>query len=189
MNIATQLLKNKSAEQTVFTSTEIRQLCDVSDQTALYSALTYATKKGYLHRITRGIYALSPSYSKTELANKLRKPSYISLYTVLQSAGVVFQPYTSIFVVTNRSEEIQLDGQNYIYRKIKNEILLNPLGIENRAEVSQATKERALCDKLYLDGDEFFDNLRDVNWDLMAELNQKVYQDNETITRFIKKNI
>ena len=187
MNIASQILKNKPTHQTVFTNTEIKQLCQISNQTTLHSALIYATKKGYLYRITRGIYALDQKYSAAEFANKYRQPSYISLYTTLQSAGVIFQPYDSIYAITNRSEITTINGQKYIYRKIKNEIMLNTLGIINKPEISEATPERAICDKLYLDGDEYFDNTREISWQLMLKLNQDVYQNNEVITQFIKK--
>ena len=155
---------------------------------SITDALLYATKKGYLHKITRGVYALGKDYSKLELANKLRRPSYISLYTVLQQKGVVFQPYSSIFVVDGRSQELELEGQKYVYRKIKDSILLNPLGIETVDEVTVAGIERAICDKLYLDGLEYFDNLRDVDWDVMTKLNAEVYNNSKVIADFIERN-
>lgn len=152
------------------------------------NAIAYATRSGQLHKITKGVYSLGQEYSKLELANKLRRPSYISLYTILQEKGVVFQPYSSIFVVNRRSQEIELEGQNYIYRKIKDDILLNPLGIEVVDEVSKATLERAICDKLYLDGLEYFDNIRDVNWEFMKRLNTEVYGYSKIIIDFIERN-
>ncbi len=186
MNIASKILNKKNDNQTIFTITEILQITGVNDTSILNSSLGYAINKGYIYRITRGIYSLKKEYSKEELANKLRKPSYISLYTVLQKSGVVFQPYTSIYAITNRSEDIEVDGQKYIYRKIKDDILLNNLGIENINGVMTAMNERAICDKLYLDGEEYFDNIRDINWDLMKELNTKVYMNNPIISNFIQ---
>lgn len=187
MNIASQILKHKNEDQTVFTTAEISQLCSIKNPIYLYSALIYATNKRDLIRIARGIYALSEKYSRKQLANKYRSPSYISLYTTLIEEGVVFQYYSSIFVITNRSEETTIDKQKYIYRKIKNEILLNPLGIVNKQGISQATKERAICDKIYLDGDEYFDNLSEINWQMMKKLNNELYN-NSNIRKFILKN-
>lgn len=188
MNISGVLAKNKRSNQTIFLRAEIPQLINGVDKHAISNAIAYATRSGQLHKITRGVYSLGQEYSKLELANKLKRPSYISLYTVLQERGVVFQPYSSIFVINGRSQEIELEGQNYIYRKIKDNILLNPLGIEVVDEVSKATPERAICDKLYLDGLEYFDNLRDVNWEFMAKLNAEVYGNSKTIADFIKRN-
>jgi predicted transcriptional regulator of viral defense system len=188
MNIANKIIKNKAKDQTVFTTIEIKQLCNIVSEIELYSSLIYATNKGYLYRISRGIYSINRDYSRIEFANKFRNPSYISLYTVLNLNGVVFQPYSTINIITNRSEEAEIDGQKYIYRKIKDEILLNPFGIIDKEGIHIATSERAICDKLYLDGDEFFDNLREINFELMKEINEKVYQNNKAITTFILKN-
>ncbi len=187
MNIATRILQNKPQNQTVFTTIEIKQLCKITNQIALHSALIYATNRNHLYRITRGIYALNQNYSKEEFANKFRRPSYISLYTVLQQEGIVFQPYTSVYAIANRSEAAQVNRQKYVYRKIKDEILLNSLGVENKNGVSKAAPERALCDKLYLDGDEYFDNLRNIDWSFISQLNEDVYQNNPSITKFIKQ--
>ena len=140
-----------------------------------------------LDRISRGIYCFSKDYSRQEFANKYRTPSYISLYTVLQESGVVFQLYSSIYLIANRSQETEIDGQKYIYRKIRDEILLNPLGISSLNNVYKAGPERAICDKLYLDGLEHFDNLRNINWDFIRRLNQEVYHHHRAIADFLTK--
>ena len=188
MNIANQILKNQAKNQTVFTTVEIKQLCNIYKPVELHSALIYATNKGYLYRITRGIYALNRDYSRVEFANKFRTPSYVSLYTVLNKNGVVFQPYSDITIVSNRSEVTEIDGQKYIFRKIKDAILLNSIGVLDVDGIYTAATERAICDKLYLDGDEYFDNLREINWEFMKELNEKVYCNNSVIDYFISKN-
>ncbi len=185
MNIVSRILSKKANYQTVFTLTDITQLTG-SGSSSLIPALTYARKMGYIKKIMRGIYSLNDNYSKEEFANKYRKPSYISLYTVLQKAGIVFQPYTSVYAITNRTEEIEVDNQKYIYRKIKDEILLNNFGINIENGVMIASPERAICDKLYLDGNEYFDNLRNIDWALMKELNTKVYMNNQIINHFIQ---
>lgn len=137
--------------------------------------------------VVTGFYSLSTEYSRQEFANKYRAPSYISLHTVLREAGVLFQPYASISLVSNRSQNIEVDRQKYVYRKIRNEILLNPLGVTVADGVNKAILERALCDKIYLDGDEYFDNLRQINWEAAKDLNDKVYFDNPDISKFISK--
>jgi len=172
----------------VFTIGDITSVIGVKDRQSIYSALNYAEKHGNIIRITKGIYAFDENYSRLEFANKFRRPSYISTYTVLQNSGVIFQPNSSIFVISNRSEIAEVDGQKYVYRKIKNLILLSPLGIEEKSGISIATPERAICDKIYLDGDEYFDNLRNIDWKLMRRLNAEIYQNNSKINLFIKKN-
>jgi len=187
MSFVKELLKTRDNGQTVFVMADLAQRVGEYSGQKLRSALKYAVQRGDLVRVTRGIYALSQDYSRLELANKLRTPSYVSFYSILQQEGVVFQPYESIFLASKRSEEISLDEQNYIYRKIKDEILLNPMGIVNEGSWARATVERAICDKLYLDGDEYFDNLRGVDWEMMQKLNEEVYESSQVISKFVKE--
>jgi len=185
MNIANRLRKINNTN-TVFTIIDIKKALNIEDQKSLYNAIHYAVRQKELYTISKGIYSFDSNYSRKEFGNKYRTPSYISLYTVLQESGIVFQPYTSIFVITNRSETVDIDGQRYIYRKIKDEILLNPLGIEQKNGVSTATVERAICYKIYLDGVEYFDNLRNVDLNLIERLNREVYESNKEISKFLQ---
>ncbi len=172
--------------QTVFSLAEIARIVNRKIDANLMANVNYYVRKGDLLRLSKGLYALTSDYSREELGNKLRVPSYVSLYTVLQEKGVVFQVYESIFLVSNRSEEVRVDGQKFVYRKIKDEILSNPLGIEMKGAVAKASLERAILDKIYLDGEEHFDNLREVNWNKMKELNEKVYQ-RKNIAKYIEE--
>ena len=186
MGLIKELLNQKSRDQTVFTLSDLSMLVGYNGP-KLRSALKYAVRRDDLLRITKGIYALNSKYFVWEFGNKYRSPSYISFYSVLASEGVVFQPYSSVFLASQRSETVTIDEQKYIYRKIKDEILLNTLGIITKDGVSCATIERAICDKLYLDGDEYFDNLRSVDFGLMAKLNREVYGNMSTIREYIRK--
>jgi predicted transcriptional regulator of viral defense system len=183
--IIKKLVKNLE-DQTVFGLSEIARVTGKPADKNLISAVSYYVKKGDLIRLAKGLYSFDKSYSAWELGNRLRSPSYISLNTVLQDRGVNFQPYTSIFLVANRNEIRTIKGQKYIYRKIKDEILLNLAGIEVIDGVAVAILERAILDKIYLDGPEHFDNLRAVDWDKMDELNRSVYQ-RKNITKYIKE--
>lgn len=187
MGLIKEVLSQKSRDQTVFTLSDLSLLVGYSGG-RLRSALKYATHNGDLIRIAKGIYVLSTEYSRWEFGNKFRSPSYVSFYSVLQSEGVVFQPYTSVFLASRRSEVVTIDGQKYIYRKIKDEILLNTLGVITKDGVSRATIERTICDKLYLDGEEYFDNLRSIDWKMMTRLNKEVYQNLGRVNEYILSN-
>lgn len=188
MSFIKDFIKSVKPDQSVFTFSQLSHMVDSYTGSKLRSALKYAIKKGDIYRITKGIYSLSKNYDYWQFANKYRSPSYISLYSILQKNGIIFQPYTAIYIVSNRSLQIKIDNQTYIYRKIKDTILLNPFGIEVQNSTQIATIERAICDKLYLDGDEYFDNLRNINWQKMSQLNSLVYSNNKIISDFISKN-
>lgn len=171
-----EILRNRNPEQTVFTLADIACLTGKLPGENLIALVSYYVKKKELLRISKGLYALSSNYSLPELANKLRTPSYISFYTVLLSEGVIFQPYKSIFAAASRSEIKRINGEEIIYRKLKEKILFNPLGLVQIQGVMYAMVERALSDTIYLDGLMHFDNLRRIDWRLMRKLSAEVYQ-------------
>lgn len=188
MTFITDLYKSLDSKQTVFSLAELSGINENYVGNKLNSAIKYLVKNNNLIRLSKGLYALNNNYSRHEFANKFRVPSYISLYTVLFNSGVVFQPHGSIYLLSKRSEIKMLGEIKIVYRNIKDEILLNPLGIKNTNGVYTASIERAICDKIYLDGNEYFDNLGNINWDYLKEINKNVYNDNKTITKWIQEN-
>jgi hypothetical protein len=123
-----------------------------------------------LYSVRRGIYAKDKNYDRLELATKIFAPSYVSFETVLLQAGVVFQFYSKTFVATYQTKEIKCDGQIYSFRKIKDVILTNGSGVENKGGYFLATKERAFLDVLYLNMDYYFDNLSPLDLDKVYTL-------------------
>ncbi len=122
-------------------------------------------KAGKLYQIRRGIYARDKNCDPMELATRIYTPAYISLETVLTREGVVFQHYDRIFVISYLSREILCDGRIYVFRKIKNNILINPLGIQKGRNYHIASKERAFLDTIYLNPGYHFDNLSSIDWE------------------------
>lgn len=158
------------SQNTVFTTKDISLIWQETDLNTIKARINYYVKKGKLYAIRRGIYARDRNYNKFELATKIYTPSYISLETVLQREGIIFQYYKAIYVISYLSREIFCDGQKYIFRKIKNEVLVNNLGIKRKENYFIALKERAFLDALYLYKDYHFDNLKPLNWDFCFEI-------------------
>ena len=161
------LFKSKS---TVFTLKEISLIWQDTNINNTKSRINYFVKSGKLFSPRKGIYVKDNDYDRFEFATKLYSPSYISLETVLQKEGVIFQYYESIFVISYLSREISCNKETYTYKKIKNQVLLNPAGIENKENYFIATKERAFLDAIYLYRNYHFDNLRKINWDLCDQI-------------------
>jgi len=160
-----------SLPNTVFTSKEIALIVGEENQDLIKSKINYYVKKGVLIRLRNGIFAKSSGYEILEAANKILTPSYISLETVLQKEGVVFQDYGSlIFVVSYQTREVRLGDYDIRFKKIKNEILANPEGINIENGYSIASKERAFMDALYLYKNYYFDNLGGLDWEKAKRL-------------------
>jgi predicted transcriptional regulator of viral defense system len=156
--------------KTVFTNGDIAMLWGEPSSEAVRVRLNYYVKQGNLFRIRRGLYAKDKNYNKLELATRIFTPAYVSFETILSKEGVTFQFYSQIFVASYLTREITIDDQLYSFRKIRNLLLMNSIGVELKDESSLATKERALLDTLYLNTDYQFDNLDGLDWEKVFEI-------------------
>jgi hypothetical protein len=118
------ILSLYSSKNTVFTIGEIALLLGDSNCENLKSRINYYVKTGKLLNLRKSVYA-KQEYNPLELAIKIYVPSYISLETVLEKEGVIFQKYETIFVVSYLSRKIQVNRHKIQYRRIKEEILIN----------------------------------------------------------------
>jgi predicted transcriptional regulator of viral defense system len=159
---------------TVMTFDEIAQLFPDISYKSLKDRLFYFTKTGRLKRLRRGIYAKA-GYNPLELGNKLYKPAYISLETVLFKGGAIFQTYETIFLVSYLTRSVTVDGTEFQYRKIKDTVLTNMSGVESNTGYHIATLERAFLDAVYVYRDYHFDNLEVINWEKAHSL-KRIYQ-------------
>lgn len=158
------------SDKTIFTLKEIVLLWREENTDAARVRLNYYVKNGDLYRIRRGIYAKDKNYSKTELATRIFTPAYISFETVLAREGLIFQFQTMLTCASYLTRSVSIDGQTYSYKKIKDAILTNPIGVNQENNLSIATKERAFLDTLYNHSDYHFDNLRSLKWDLVFSI-------------------
>jgi predicted transcriptional regulator of viral defense system len=154
--------------RTVFRINDIALLLDNADD-LLYQKLNKLVKQGKILNIRRGIYA-KEGYKLEELACLLYTPTYISLGYVLQRNAVIFQYDSAITNICYQNREITIDNRTIQYRQVKDEILLNTVGIINENNINIATVERAFLDTLYLGSSLYFDNLKPLNLSNIVEI-------------------
>lgn len=158
-------------DKTVFSSTDMAYVWGIENPNTLKKTISYLSSKGKIKQIRKGLYYLDGrNYDLFELANKYRTPSYISLTTILQQSGVVFQYSEEVYLVSNRSSSFSFEKKSFIYRQIKDDILYNPSGLIKEKNYTMATTERAFLDMLYLERNFYFDNLNPINFDKCIEL-------------------
>ena len=155
------------SSKTVFTLKDISLMWQDSDTDAARVRLNYYVGKGDLYRLRRGLYAKNKKYEKLELATRIFTPSYISFESVLNKEGLIFQYHSEITVASYLTRTLSIDEQVYSYKKIKEAVLTNSMGIEHNRETSIATKERAFLDILYINNDYHFDSTRSLNWNII----------------------
>ena len=171
--------------KTVFSTKDVALLWGEESENAARVRLNKYTKTGKLIRVRRGIYAKDKNYDKFELATKIYIPSYISLETVLAKAGVVFQFYGQIFVASYITREVIVDGQTYSYKRIRDQILTNHMGIEAKDNYYIASPARAFLDIVYAGKGYHFDNLSPLDWVKVFEI-LPIYK-NKSMEKRVKK--
>jgi len=169
MNKKDFILEIYKDSRTVFRLSGIAMMFPQEESKYLSERLGYYVQTGRLLNPRKGIYA-KPEYNPLEFANLLYTPSYISLEYVLQQAGIIFQYDSRYTSVSYLSREIEADNKRYSYRRIKEEIIMNNIGIIQRDNINIATPERAFLDMLYLSKDFFCDNIHSLDRPLIDRI-------------------
>lgn len=119
--------------------------------------LTRWIKKGYITRLRQGYYTFSeykdkPDYSRY-FANRIYRPSYISLQSALAFYGLIPEAVVQITSVTSLKTASFLNGfGEYVYKNVKENLMfgytLRPMADHHTLQM--ATPEKALLDLFYL---------------------------------------
>ena len=182
-----QITKLIETKKTVFNIEDLAKINNSLNRDYLKVLLVRMVKRKELIRIYKGIYTYTSDYNKLELANKLKKPSYVSLQRVLFDNGIIFQDFSSkITSVSNNTYSVKVESCEYSYFKIKDEILTNPIGLTIESAFRIATVERAICDTVYLFKNFYFDNIKNVDKEALLRIS-KIY--NKRVKNEIEKYV
>ncbi len=130
--------------------------------------LTRWIKKGILIRLRQGYYTFPEYKNKPEFsyyfANKIYKPSYISLHTALSFYGIIPEAVVQITSVTSlKTAVFKNDFGEYSYKTLKKEFMFG-YDLKQQSEnktLNFAKPEKALLDLLYLYP--FYNTIQEMN--------------------------
>lgn len=179
------IAKLYQSSKTILTNKDLALIWQENNKNSLNAKTAYYVKQKNLTRLTRGVFAKNKDYNPKELATSIYTPSYISFETVLREAGVIFQHYDTIFVVSRWPKTMTVDKYTFTFRKLKDAVLFNSTGIVSKDNYSIATPERAFLDMIYLFPNYYFDNLQAINWAKCDEM-VKIYNNQQLIKRLNK---
>lgn len=149
--------------QKLFHTQDLALLWRMDNRNTLYTTIKRYLKKGVLIKITKGLYSTVAvdQIDKFQLGSALiHRFCYVSCETVLEKEGVINQKIYPVTFVSSVSQKIKFSGREYIYRKMKPEVLFNPEGIEKKDGYFIATGKRAISDMLYFNPRYHFDNYK-----------------------------
>ena len=192
MDNQTNIEKLISSGKKVFTTDDLAIIWGVSDRKKLIGRIKYYLRQRRLVHIYKGLYAYG-EYTPLDIAQKLVPMSYLSLYTTSQMYGLTFQYYSTIFCISLKSKKYNVDGQKYEYRKVKDAIFYNDLGLMKEDGHTIANKERTICDQLYVFPGFAFDNLKSVDIEMLHKIatiydNKRLQKDVSKIIKIIESN-
>lgn len=164
----------------VFTIEDLAVIWQISERRKLIERVKYYLRVKRLSHLHKGVYAYGTDYTPLDVAQKIVPLSYISLYTTSQMHGLTFQFYSTIYCISLKSKKYTLNGQRYIYSKVKESVFYNQKGLVNNGRYYIADIERTICDCLYVFPGFAFDNLTGVNKEKLFELS-KIYDNKRLV--------
>lgn len=116
--------------------------------------LSRDSKNGKLIKIKNGLYETNPNVPPYYLANAIYGPSYISFDYALSYYGLIpekVQVVTSATFNKKKTKYYKTPLGNFTYRDVPSNVYPFEINLieENGYTFQIATKEKALCDKLY----------------------------------------
>jgi predicted transcriptional regulator of viral defense system len=151
-------------------------------------------KKGIIKSLKKGVYVHMPILSDNMVSkelisnNLLGNPSYISLDYALYYYGLIPETVHEVTAVTiKRSKVFKTDFGIFSYKQIKEELYVLGVNIESSKEGNFliASKEKALCDKVYFIKDikitskqkmyEFLENDLRIDTDELIDFNFEIF--------------
>jgi predicted transcriptional regulator of viral defense system len=141
--------------------------------------LTDWTRAGKLLQLRRGVYVFSPPYPNEKphrfhIANRLVRPSYVSLETALSYYDLIPEHVVSVTsVTTGRPQKVSNAFGRFTYRHIQTRFFygFRHWRVSDLQQAFLASPEKALLDLIYLtpngDGEAYLRALRLQNLDIL----------------------
>jgi len=149
----------------------------IVNKNTLYTTIKRYVKKGILVPVYKGLYLTVPlsEIDPQELGKAIiHGYTYLSTESVLSQRGLISQVSYGYTFVAGKSKKIMVKDMSFLYRRLKDEFLLNPAGIENRNGLLVASAERAVADMLYFNPNYHFDLAEAINWNKVKQIQREV---------------
>lgn len=165
------------ADRKIYHSNDLAILWDISNKNTLYTTIKRYVKKGILIPIYKGLYSTVPvtQLDPLELGKAvIHRYTYLTTESVLSQEGIISQATYSFTFVSSLSKKVKVGDFNFLFRKLKDEYLYNPIGVENKGGNFTATTERAVADMLYFNPRYHFDLSDSIDFDKVRRIQKEI---------------
>jgi hypothetical protein len=164
-------------DRKIYHTNDLALLWGISNKNTLYTAIKRYVQKGILLPIYKGLYATVPikELNPLELGKAIiHRYAYLSTESVLAQAGIITQVTYAYTFVSSQSNRVTVGSMSFLFRKIKDEYLYNPVGITNQRGNFVATTERAVADMLYFNPKYHFDFAELIDFEKVKHIQKEI---------------
>lgn len=164
-------------DRKIYHTNDLAILWGIANKHNLYMTITRYIDKGILIPIYKGLYSTVPlsSLDPLELGKAIiHRYTYLTTESVLSQVGVISQSVYDYTFVADQSKRVSVGQWSFRFRRLKDECLYNPSGIENRNGIFVATPERAVADMLYFNPKYHFDVKDPIDFDKVKSIQKEV---------------
>ena len=140
------------ADRKIYHSNDLAILWKLANKNTLYTTIKRYVQKGILIPIYKGLYSTVPisQLNPLELGRAIiHRYTYLTTESILFQEGMIFQvPYAYTFA-SSITRKASVGTFTFIFRKLQDKYLFNPIGIIEKENHYIATPERAIADLLY----------------------------------------
>jgi len=164
-------------DRKIYHSNDLAVIWGIRNKNTLYTGIKRYVQKGILIPIYKGLYSTVPlsQLNPLELGKAIiHRYTYLSTESVLLGAGVISQAIFVYTFVSDIPKKATVGSMSFLFRKLKDEYLYNPLGIININGILTATTERAVADLLYYNPRYHFDVPEIIDFERVKYIQKRV---------------
>ena len=164
-------------DRKIYHSNDLAIVWGISNKNTLYTTIKRYVQKGILIPIYKGLYSTVPlsQLNPLELGKSIiHRYTYLSTETVLAQTGAIGQTTYVYTFVSGIPKKVTVGSTSYLFRKLKDEYLNNPVGVINQNGIFVATTERAVADMLYFNPKYHFDIPEIIDFDKVEFIQKQV---------------
>jgi len=164
-------------DRKIYHSNDLAILWDITNKNTLYTTIKRYVQKGVLIPVYKGMYSTVPldQLNPLELGKGIiHRYTYLSTESVLVQAGIIFQATYLYTFVSSLPKKATVGSMSFLFRKLKDGYLYNPIGILNQNGNFVANTERAVADMLYFNPKYHFDAPEGIDFEKVKFIQKEI---------------
>jgi len=164
-------------DRKIYHSNDLAILWGIANKNTLYTTIKRYVQKGVLIPIYKGLYSTVPlpQLNPLELGKAIiHRYTYLTTESVLAQEGVIAQTTYRYTFASDLPKKATVGSMSFLFRKLKDNYLHNPIGITNQNGIFVASTERAVADMLYFNPRYHLDVIEAIDWEKVKMIQRAV---------------